>query len=150
MTQWKPNATVAAVIELDGRYLMVEEVTSDGICFNQPAGHLEYGETLEDAVKREVLEETGWHFRPLGLVGIYLVDRPNSDITYLRFAFYGHPLRREDYPRLDDGILSAQWLSHEDIVALRAQHRSPVVQQCLDDYRAGKRHPLALIHHLGR
>ena len=72
MTQWKPNATVAAVIELDGRYLMVEEVTSDGICFNQPAGHLEYGETLEDAVKREVLEETGWHFRPLGLVGIYL------------------------------------------------------------------------------
>nr|WP_199064538.1 NUDIX hydrolase [Chromobacterium sp. ASV5] len=148
MSQWKPNATVAAIIERDGRFLMVEEQTSKGLRFNQPAGHLEHGETLEEAAVRETAEETGWRFTPEQLVGIYMVDRDKtSDITYLRFAYCGPAEPPQGTPRLDDGIVAAHWLTYDEIAALQPRLRSPVILQCLQDYLAGQRFPLSLVRH---
>ncbi|HUY02861.1 MAG TPA: NUDIX hydrolase [Rhodocyclaceae bacterium] len=145
--QWKPNVTVAAVIERDGRFLLVEEETVDGIRLNQPAGHLEQGESLIAACVRETLEETAWHFVPTALVGIYLWPRPQGDITYLRFAFCGELGAHEEARILDTGILRALWLSPEEIAAARERHRSPLIMQCLADYGAGRRYPLELLRH---
>lgn len=142
---WKPNVTVAAVVERDGRFLLVEEETANGLALNQPAGHLEEGESLLQAVTRETLEETGWEFTPQALLGIYRWRSPRG-ITYLRFAFVGvlgaHDAARE----LDTGIVRALWLSPADIEAQRARHRSPQVQHCVVDYLAGTRYPLTLLH----
>ncbi|TCW30330.1 ADP-ribose pyrophosphatase YjhB (NUDIX family) [Gulbenkiania mobilis] len=146
--QWKPNTTVAAIIEQEGRFLMVREDTADGIRLNQPAGHLERGETLLDAVRREVLEETAWHFVPQALVGVYLADRAGSNITYLRFAFCGSPLAEEPDRALDDGILAAVWMTAEEIRASAALHRSPAVLASLEDYLAGQRLPLTALRRL--
>ena len=108
---WKPNVTVAAVIERDGKFLLVEEETESGLAFNQPAGHLEAGESLLDAVVRETMEETAYPFRPTALVGIYQWRHPVKDLTYLRFAFSGE-LQGEALPRaLDEGIVAARWLT---------------------------------------
>ena len=149
--QWKPNTTVAAIIERDGRFLMVRENTEQGIRLNQPAGHLEYGETLLQAVAREALEETGYPATPTALCGIYLADRDDhSDITYLRFAFVCEAGSQPIRSQLDEGILEAVWLSADEIQAQQAIWRSPLVGRCLDDYRAGQRLPLACIHHHGR
>lgn len=146
---WKPNVTVAALVERAGRFLLVEEETDDGIRFNQPAGHLDEGESLVDACAREALEETAWHFRPTALVGVYQWPRPAGDITYLRFAFAGE-LGEEAVGRpLDAGILRAVWLTPAEIEAARERHRSPLVWQCVADYLAGRRFPLDLIRHYG-
>ena len=150
-TQWKPNTTVAAIIERDGRFLMVCENTEHGLRLNQPAGHLEYGETLLQAVAREALEETGYAANPVALSGIYLADKDDSSgITYLRFAFVcqadSQPLRSQ----LDEGIVEAVWLTPAEIRARQAMWRSPLVGRCLDDYLAGQRLPLASIYHHGR
>ncbi|AXK38038.1 NUDIX hydrolase [Crenobacter cavernae] len=144
--QWKANVTVAAVIERDGLFLVVEEDTADGRRFNQPAGHLEHGESLSDAVIREVLEETGHHFAPEGLVGIYMADKDHSDVTYLRFAFYGRVTGFEPARELDAGIVAARWLPAEEILALSDAHRSPLVSRCLEDYLAGRRYGLDLLY----
>jgi 8-oxo-dGTP pyrophosphatase MutT (NUDIX family) len=144
---WKPNVTVAALIERDGRFLLVEEETDDGIRINQPAGHLDEGESLVDACAREVLEETAWHFRPTALVGVYQWPRPKGDITYLRFAFAGDLGEEEVGRALDDGILRAVWLTAAEIEASRARHRSPLIWQCVQDWRSGRRFPLDLIRH---
>ena len=144
---WKPNVTVAAVIECDGKFLLVEEETSQGVRFNQPAGHLEADESLLEAVIRETLEESAYTFTPQHLTGIYRWHSPESDTTYLRFAFCGTLAGHDAQRRLDSGILQALWLSHDEIGALREQHRSPLVLRCIDDYRAGKRYPLELLTH---
>lgn len=146
---WKPNVTVAAVIERDGHFLLVEEETEDGLRFNQPAGHLDEGESLVDACAREALEETAWHFRPTAVVGVYQWPRPKRDITYLRFAFAGDLGDEEAGRQLDTGILRAVWLTPVEIEATQARHRSPLVWQCVQDYRAGRRFPLELIRHHG-
>lgn len=146
---WKPNVTVAALIERDGRFLLVEEETPEGIRFNQPAGHLDEGETLVEACAREALEETAWHFRPTSLVGVYQWPRPQGDITYLRFAFAGELGDPETGRVLDTGILRAVWLTIDEVEATKARHRSPLVWQCVEDYRAGRRFPLELIRHYG-
>lgn len=148
MSRWKPNTTVAAILEQNGRFLMVEEDTADGRRFNQPAGHLERGESLIEAVVRETLEETGWHFTPTALVGIYLAEKPESDISYLRFAFTGTLVRHDPSRALDDGIIAARWLTHEEIVAQQSRLRSPVVLESLHDYLQSARHPLNLLHHI--
>lgn len=110
--QWKPNATVAAIAEQDGRFLLVEEKINGNLVFNQPAGHLEQGETLIEAVKREVLEETAWEFEPRSLVGVYLYPHPHQDdITYLRFCFFGDCIKEHKGQALDEGIVRAAWLS---------------------------------------
>ncbi|OHX13228.1 NUDIX hydrolase [Chromobacterium sphagni] len=146
--EWRPNTTVAAIIEQNGRFLMVEEDTADGLRLNQPAGHLEHGETLLQAVVRETREESGWHFTPQGLTGIYLADRPDSDITYLRFAFHGSAAAPPQPARLDAGIVAVHWLSFEDISAQRHRLRSPVALQCLADHLSGIIYPLELIRDL--
>ena len=144
---WKPNVTVAAVIERDGRFLLVEEETSDGVRFNQPAGHLDEGESLVDAAVRETLEETAHRFVPRYLVGIYQWRRPAADITYLRFAFAGESIDHDPQQTLDVGILRALWLSPDELASQRERHRSPMVARCIADYLAGTRFPLDLITH---
>ena len=145
--RWKPNVTVAALIERDGRYLLVEEETDEGLRYNQPAGHLDEGESLAAACAREALEETAWQFRPSALVGIYQWPRPQGDITYLRFAFSGELGEFDPGRRLDDGILRAVWLTPAEIEACRDHHRSPLIVQCVRDHLAGRRFPRDLIRH---
>jgi len=159
-TIWKPNTTVAAVIERDGKFLLVEEETDEGVRFNQPAGHLDEGESLYDAVIRETLEETTHHFVPRFIVGIYQWQRPALDATqkttYLRFAFGGEVTEEvaEDVAgevageALDKGILRALWLTLDEIKAEKKRHRSPLVMQCITDYLAGKSYSLELIQTL--
>ena len=144
---WKPNVTVAALIERDGCFLLVEEETEDGLRFNQPAGHLDEGESLVAACAREALEETAWGFAPTALVGVYQWSRPQGDITYLRFAFAGELGAHEDGRMLDACILRAVWMTPDEIRATADRHRSPLVSQCVSDYLAGRRYPLELIRH---
>jgi len=145
--QWKPNVTVAAVVERYGRYLLVEEETADGIRFNQPAGHLEDGESLVDACAREVFEETRLLFRPTALIGVYQWQRPQGDITYLRFCFAGEVTGEETGRALDVGIIAPRWLTLDEVRACQGRHRSPLILQCIEDYAAGRRFPLDLIRH---
>ena len=144
---WKPNVTVAAVLERDGRFLLVEEETEYGIRFNQPAGHLDWGESLLDAAVRETLEETAYTMRPDSLVGIYLYPTGAGDLAYLRFAFAGEIVGHDPARQLDAGILAAHWLTVDEIRARQAQHRSPMVLRCIDDWLAGRRYPLQLLSH---
>ena len=144
---WKPNVTVAAVVQRDGKFLLVEEETDAGLAFNQPAGHLECGESLSEAAVREALEETAYGFVPECLVGIYNWRHPQRDLSYLRFAFGGHVTGHDAQRALDDGILAAHWLTLEEIRARQAQHRSPLVMRCIDDWLAGKRYALDLLVH---
>ena len=142
---WKPNVTVAAVIEKEGRFLFVEETSEQDIVINQPAGHVEFGESLIEAVIRETLEETAYHFVPQSLVGIYYWHAPRKGITYLRFAFTGQLTGHDPNRQLDDGILGATWLSRDMLLAESSRHRSPIVVSCVDDYLAGKRYPLDIV-----
>jgi 8-oxo-dGTP pyrophosphatase MutT (NUDIX family) len=146
---WKPNVTVAAVIERDGKFLLVEEETSQGVRFNQPAGHLEADESLLVAVAREVLEESAYSFTPQHLLGIYRWHSPESDTTYLRFAFTGTITGHDAARKLDTGILQAVWLLPDEIRAAQERHRSPLVLRCIEDYLAGKCYPLDLLIHYG-
>lgn len=142
---WKPNVTVAAVIERDGRFMLVEEEADGLLVLNQPAGHLDEGESLYAAVVRETLEETAWHFAPEALVGIYRWPQPGRGVTYLRFAFTGRLLEQEPGRELDDGIVRTVWLTADEVRRQSQRHRSPQVQRCVDDYRAGPRYPLELL-----
>ena len=139
---WTPHVTVAAIVERDGRFLMVEEAADTGVALNQPAGHLEEHESLLAAVVRETLEETAWHFQPDALLGVYRWHNPRNHVTYLRFAFTGVLQRHEPQRPLDQGILRTLWLSAAEIRAAAERHRSPHVQHCVDDYLAGRRPPL--------
>jgi 8-oxo-dGTP pyrophosphatase MutT (NUDIX family) len=145
---WKPNTTVAAIVEQDGKFLLVEEKTTDGIRLNQPAGHLENNETLLQAVVRETDEETAYRFQPEALLGVYHWKHPDKDLTYLRFAFIGSVSDHRPQQQLDDGILRAVWLDLEQIRARRDVHRSPQVLTCIEHYLAGQRFPLAALTHL--
>lgn len=145
---WKPSVIVAAVIERDGQFLLVEEETSDGIRFNQPAGHLDPHESLEEAVIRETLEETAHDFIPSALVGMYMSryisSRTGRDVTYLSVTFCGEAGTKHDQP-LDEGILRAVWMTYEEMLSCQAKHRGPSVLQRVDDYLAGKRVPLSFL-----
>ena len=147
---WKPSVTVAAVIERDGRFLLVEEETSDGVRLNQPAGHLDPDETIPAGCAREVLEETAHPFTPEHLLGVYMSryisQRTGQDVTYVRFAFTGRLGERIAGRALDAGILRTLWLTADEIHARQAEHRSGLVQRCVDDYLAGRRYPLDLIY----
>ena len=142
---WKPNVTVAAVVERDGRFLLVEERTERGLMFNQPAGHLEADESIVAAVARETLEETAWEFSPQHLIGVYRWRPAGSDVTYLRFAFSGVLGTHHADQALDEGIVRAVWLSPDEIRNGSDRHRSPLVARCMEDYLAGIRAPLDLL-----
>ena len=146
---FKPSVTVAAIIERDGRFLLIEEETSEGVKLNQPAGHLDPHESLEQAVVREALEETAHEFIPTALVGMYMSryhsKSRGTEVTYLRFTFCGHAGRELDQP-LDEGILRTLWMTRDEIAATAERHRSPIVLQCVDDYLAGRRTDLALLY----
>jgi 8-oxo-dGTP pyrophosphatase MutT (NUDIX family) len=138
---WKPSVTVAAVIERGGRFLLIQERISGALVLNQPAGHLDPGESLAAACRREAMEETAHHFEPTALVGIYRWRDPRKDFTFLRFAFRGKVGAAENRP-LDKEIVGVHWLTPDEIRARSAEHRSPLVQQCVDDYLAGRSYPL--------
>lgn len=146
---WKPSVTVAAIIEKDGKFLLVEEETSDGIRFNQPAGHLDPGETLEQAVARETMEEAAYEFTATALLGMYMSRytsaRTGKDVTYLRFAFKGEIGAKHDRP-LDVGIIRAVWMTYEEMVACKDLHRSPLVLRCVDDLLSGRQAPLSMLY----
>ena len=142
---WKPNVVVAAIVEREGKFLLVEEEAEGRLVLNQPAGHLDEGESLIHAVIRETLEETAWDFQPEALLGVYRWPHPSKHITYLRFAFIGHVTRHDPERTLDHGIARALWLTPEEIRAERARLRSPQVERCLDDYLAGQRYSLDLL-----
>jgi ADP-ribose pyrophosphatase YjhB (NUDIX family) len=144
---WKPNVTVAAVVERDGRFLLVEEDTSHGRLYNQPAGHLEPGESLADAVARETLEETAHTFKPTALLGVYQYHHQGDAVTYLRFAFTGEITAHDTERKLDEGIVRAAWLTPDEVRREANRHRSPLVLRCIEDYLAGRRFPLGVIHH---
>ena len=145
--QWKPNVTVAAIATQDDKFLLVEEDADNHIVFNQPAGHLEQGETLLQAVKREVMEETAWEFQPDGIVGLYLYPNPHVDITYLRVCFYGTCTKYHPGEKLDAGIIRAVWMDRDELLANSKNMRSTMVMQCINDYLSGKRYPLELLNH---
>ncbi|MGH8641425.1 MAG: NUDIX hydrolase [Burkholderiales bacterium] len=144
---WKPNVTVAAVVERGGRFLLVEEDTERGRLYNQPAGHLDEGESLLHAVARETLEETAHRFEPTELLGVYQYRSTADKVTYIRFAFTGVVTGHDAARPLDTGIVRAVWLAPEEIRAEASRHRSPLVMRCVDDYLSGKRHPLSVLYH---
>jgi len=148
--RWKPSVTVAALMERDGKFLLVEEHTDSGLKLNNPAGHLDPGESPADGCAREALEETAHHFKPTALVGIYLSrfrkQSTGEDITYMRFAFCGTVGDEVAGMALDDGIVRALWMTPEEIRANEHRHRSPLLLRCLDDYLAGKRYPLDMVY----
>lgn len=142
---WYPHVTVATVIEQDGRFLLVEEHADGRLVFNQPAGHLEPGESLIEAARRETLEETGWHVRIDGVIGVSLYTAPANGVTYCRHAFFGTAIDHDANRALDAGIVRAVWLSFEEIVALAPRLRSPMVIGTLERYRSGHRFPLSVV-----
>ena len=141
---WKPSVTVAAVLERDGRFLFVEENIDGRRVLNQPAGHLDPGESLAAACAREVLEETAHRVTPTALVGVYRWHYAARDITFLRFAFCGSVDGFEEGRKLDKEIVRTHWLSPDELKARADMHRSPLVLKCVEDYLAGRRYPLEL------
>jgi phosphatase NudJ len=148
--RWRPSVTVAAVIERDGRFLMIEEETSEGLRINNPAGHLDPGETPAEGCAREAMEETAWHFKPTHLLGVYISRFQRSttgeDITYLRFAFTGEVGEQVSGRALDHGIVRTLWMTADELRATADRHRSPLVLRCLEDYLAGVRYPLSAVY----
>ena len=145
MTHWRPDITVAAIVERDQRFLFIEEVISGRRVLNQPAGHVEHGESLLDAVCRETFEESAWRFTPEALVGVYLWRHPRSGRDTLRFAFCGAVHGHEPDRPLDHPVLAAHWFTRADVDARAAALRTPVVLRCLEDYLAGQRLPLSAV-----
>ena len=154
-TRWKPSVTVAAVIARDfggiQKFLLVEEETRDGLRLNNPAGHLDPGESPLQACIRETLEETAFHFKPTAIVGVYLSrferQQPEGllDITYLRFAFCGELGAHVEGQALDEGIVRTLWHTADELRANVDMHRSPLLLRCVEDYLAGRRYPLELV-----
>ena len=147
-SQFKPNTTVAAIIEQNGQFLLVEELTDRGNRYNQPAGHLEDNETLLQAVIRETMEETAYEFTPTALLGVYQWKHALNNTTYLRFAYIGNAGKHYPMQELDEGIVRAVWMGIDEIRDKKNLMRSPQVLQCIEDYLAGKRFALEVVTQL--
>ena len=145
---WAPHVTVAAIAPSDGRFLIVEERSGDRLVYNQPAGHLEPGESLIEAVIRETFEETGWDFEPRGLVGIYRWQAPNAE-TFIRFAMHGVSTVHHVDQRLDPEIVRTLWCTRDELNNRAERLRSPLVMRCIDDYLRGSHASLDLLRDLG-
>jgi 8-oxo-dGTP pyrophosphatase MutT (NUDIX family) len=146
---WRPDLTVAAIVQRDDdHFLIVEERIGGGVVFNQPAGHVEDGESIVAAAIRETLEETAWHFQPTHLVGLYLWRNPHNGRSTLRVAISGEVTGHEANRRLDHGILSTHWMNRTTLLAHAARLRSPLVLRCIDDHLAGRRFGLDALTHM--
>ena len=156
MNSFTPHITVATLVEQDGRFLMVRETVKERAAapgsdaprevINQPAGHVEAGELLAQAAFRETLEETAWQVKITGLLGMYIFQPHPRAGVYHRYCFIAEPLKHDRGQRLDRGIIEAIWLSADDLRQRKAEHRSPLVMRCVDDYLAGQRLPLDVIY----
>lgn len=144
MSQWHPHSTVATVVERDGLFLIVEEMIEGRILYNQPAGHLEAHESLQEGALRETLEETAWDVRLTSVLGLYHYTTAEG-ICYIRTCFVAEPVKQHPERALDTGVLRALWMSRDDLEQRKTQLRSQIVLRVIDDYLAGKRHPLTLI-----
>ncbi|HWL61614.1 MAG TPA: NUDIX hydrolase [Steroidobacteraceae bacterium] len=145
---WRPDLTVAAVVQRDDRFLIVEEHIKGSLVLNQPAGHVEDGESIIEAAVRETLEETAWHLRPQHLLGLYLWRNPATGATILRIAVTGEVTGHEPLRALDRGIVAAHWMTHTELIARPARLRSPLVLRCIDDFLTGQRHDLGALNYL--
>ena len=143
---WTPHATVAAIVEREGRFLFVEEISRGKRVFNQPAGHVDENETLQNATIRETLEESGWEVKPTEIVGIYTYKAPSNDVTYYRFCYVCEAVREIPNAELDSDIIAAHWFTLDEVKAKKELLRGPLVMKCLEDYLAGKRYPLDLVY----
>lgn len=144
---WMPHVTVATLVERNGRFLLIEEEVGSDTVINQPAGHWEEGETFAEAAVRETLEETGWHVEITGLVGVYEYKPPELDYAFVRFAYSAKPISHDANRKLDDGIKRWFWMDQNELRQEIYRHRSPMVQQCVEDYWMVKRWPLRVITH---
>lgn len=142
--RWTPHATVATVIEQDGKFLMIEEISSGQRVINQPAGHIEEGESVIEAACRETLEEAGWSVTPTALVGLYVYIAPTNGVTYHRYCFAASAQQHHPEAPLDDGIIGPRWMTIEELRQC-PNLRSPMVLNCVEDYLSGRRFPLTLI-----
>jgi len=142
---WTPHATVATIVERDGRFLVVEEMSGGRRVINQPAGHIEENEAILDAAVRETLEETRWQVEPQFLIGLYTYQAPSNGVTYYRFCYAARALNEDSAAELDSDIVRALWLTRDELAARREQLRSPLVLRCIDDYLAGRRFPLDFV-----
>jgi 8-oxo-dGTP pyrophosphatase MutT (NUDIX family) len=145
---WRPDLAAAAIVERDGHFLIVEERIRGTLVFNQPAGHVDDGESIIDAAVRETLEETAWHLVPRALLGVYLWRNPDNGHSILRVAITGEATTHEDGRELDQPVIAAHWMRREELLARHAQLRSPLVLRCIDDYLAGQRHELSALNYL--
>jgi 8-oxo-dGTP pyrophosphatase MutT (NUDIX family) len=150
MSIWRPHLTVAAIVEQEGRFLLVEEACEGQVVFNQPAGHLDENETLLEAVVRETLEEAGRHFTPEAITGFYQWKSPVNGFTYVRIAFCGDCSERDLDRALDTDIIDTVWLTPKELAEQQAKLRSPMVLHCIEDYMAGKRYPLDMFTELSQ
>lgn len=142
---WTPHATVAVIVEdHQGRFLLVEESSGGLVVFNQPAGHVEEGESITDAARREALEETGWQVEPEHFLGVYTYRAPANGVTYYRFCYAARAVGKVS-DELDTGIIAAHWLTLDEIREREHKLRSPLVLQCIEDYRNGRRFPLDVV-----
>ena len=142
----RPRVTVAAIVQRDERFLFVEERDTQGrLVINQPAGHLEVGESLIEAVIREAVEETAWYVKPQSLVGVYVWGKSDRSVTYLRVAVAAEAIHEVQGQALDEGIERVLWLTRDELMARESQHRSPLVIRCVDDYLKGARHSLDVL-----
>lgn len=143
--EWAPHVTVATVVERNNKYLLVEELSNGKLVFNQPAGHLDPNETLIEAAVRETVEETGWHVKVEGIVGMALYKSPTNQVTYHRTTFFGDAISHDTERKLDDGIQRAVWMSYEEMKASKDKMRSHLVISAVEQYRNGHRYPLDVI-----
>lgn len=143
---WKPSVVAATVVERDGRFLCVEENIEGRLVINQPAGHLDPGETIVQAAERETLEETAWTVAVSSLIGIYMLETATPGLTFLRFCFAAEPVSHDPARELDSEIATTHWLDVGELETLSDRHRSPLVMQAVRDYLAGHRFPLSILH----
>lgn len=146
---WRPDLTVAAIVQRDDRFLIVEERIRSRLVLNQPAGHVEDGESILDAVVRETLEETAWHFQPRHLLGLYVWRSADTGRSFLRVAIAGEVVTHEPQRALDPPVIAAHWLTRDQLLAQPSRLRSPMVLACIDDHLAGRRHDLSALSYLG-